>query len=214
MTKDAILPTASSSKGGLGTGTSALLLVISVICLVAQRGVGVTSQHWVDQIGLVPAQAWQFGDAYKFLSYSLLHLDTWHWLQNAIGLAVFGRIMEKQTSSMSMLVLVISGAALAGVAHALVYPASALPLMGFSGAVAALIGAALMRSVQFALLRWVLGIFAVLIAGVLGFAAMRSNQPNPLPGDPAHVAHLAGLAIGIIVSIPSTLRHRHDEHTI
>lgn len=199
MSKGAILPVTGAYRRGLGTGTSALLLVISVICLAAGRGVGVTPQQWVDHFALVPAQAWQFGEAYKLFSYSLLHLDTWHWLQNAIGLAVFGRIVERQTSSMSMILLVVAGAILAGAAHTVVYPTSTLPLMGFSGAVAALIGAALMRSVPLAWLRWVLVSFAYLTVCALGLAVIRGNLPNPLSGDPAHVAHLVGLAVGIVV---------------
>jgi membrane associated rhomboid family serine protease len=151
----------------------------------------------VGQLGIVPAQACQASGIYQVFTYGLLHVDTWHWLQNAIGLAVFGSVFEKQTSSWSMISIVVLGIALSGLCHVLVYPESQLPLMGFSGAVAALIGAVLVRSVPFAWLRWVLGLFALFTITALAIAAFGGDQPLPRPGDPAHVAHLAGLAVGI-----------------
>lgn len=184
-------------RGGLGTVTSATLLVISVIFLCAQRGIGISPHEWVAQIGIVPARALQANGIYQMFTYGLLHVDTWHWLQNAVGLVVFGSVFEKQTSSWSLIGIAVLGIALSGLSHVLIYPNSQLPLMGFSGAVAALIGAVLVRSAPYAWLRWVLGLFALVTILALAIAALSGNQPLPQPGDPAHVAHLAGLAFGI-----------------
>jgi membrane associated rhomboid family serine protease len=197
MRREATLTKPIPHRGGLGTATSATLLVISVICLCAQRGIGVSPQEWVDQIGIVPARALQANGMYQIFTYGLLHVDTWHWLQNAIGLAIFGSAFEKQTSSWSLIGIAVLGIALSGLAHVLIYPDSQLPLVGFSGAIAALIGAVLVRSVPFAWLQWVVGLFALLTIIALALAALRGNLPLPQPGDPAHVAHVAGLAVGI-----------------
>jgi len=184
-------------KGRMGTGTAGLLLLISVLFLAAQRGLGMSSQQWVDLFGLEPLQTWRMVEIYKLFSYSMVHLDTFHWLQNSLGLVLFGYVFEKRTSTKSLLFLVFAGVAFAGMTHVAMYPTSTLPLMGFSGAIAALIGAVLTGSVPLAWLQRAMVILAGLTIAALALAAAIGGLPLPSAGDPAHVAHLAGLALGI-----------------
>lgn len=183
------------------SATWSLVLVMSLVCFMLQRGVGISPQAWVDQLGLFPPEAWILSNVYRFATYALIHVETGHWFINILGIILFGAWFERQTSAKALLGVFSFGAISAGATHAAMYPESVLPLMGASGGVSALVGAAIVLGLPSQPLRAILGAFAMLALSSLAYAAVRGSQELPIGGDTAHVAHLGGLAIGILFSI-------------
>ena len=70
-----------------------------------------------------------------------MHAGIMHLAGNVYFLIVFGRIVEAAWGAPRFAALYLSGGLLAALAHWAVYPDSTLPLIGASGAIAALMGA-------------------------------------------------------------------------
>jgi membrane associated rhomboid family serine protease len=70
-----------------------------------------------------------------------LHAGFSHLAGNVYFLVVFGRIIEGAWGAFRFTALYLSAGLIAGLAHWAVYPDSTLPLIGASGAIAALMGA-------------------------------------------------------------------------
>ena len=77
-------------------------------------------------------------ELWQFLTYQFLHSDWMHLVGNMMFLFVFGNAIEDRFGRASYLFFYLSGGVIAGIAHALVEPA---PVLGASGAVAAITGA-------------------------------------------------------------------------
>ncbi len=70
-----------------------------------------------------------------------LHGGWLHLIGNMLYLWIFGNNIEDRLGPIWFLVLYLGGGAAATIAHALIYPTSDVPLVGASGAIAALLGA-------------------------------------------------------------------------
>jgi len=79
--------------------------------------------------------------SYSLVTASLLHGDLFHLLGNCLFLVVFGRTLERLFGA-RLLLLLFPALGVAGfLLHWALYPASPAPVIGSSGAVAALMGA-------------------------------------------------------------------------
>ncbi len=78
------------------------------------------------------------------ISYAFIHADWWHLGGNMLFLWVFGDNVEDALGHFKFLVFYLAAAFLAAWFHALVFPASDAPLIGASGAAAAIVAAYLM----------------------------------------------------------------------
>jgi membrane associated rhomboid family serine protease len=85
--------------------------------------------------GLDPNNFW------PFLTYAFLHGGWLHILFNMWFLWIFGPAMEARVGRSWFLALYAAGAVVAGAAHVAMYPETAQPVLGASGAVAAVIAA-------------------------------------------------------------------------
>ncbi len=84
-------------------------------------------------------------DTYAFISpvtYSFLHGSWGHLLVNMIWLAAFGSPLANRIGSARFVLFWVAGALAAVGLHYLLYPASAVPLVGASGSISAMMGAA------------------------------------------------------------------------
>ena len=87
-----------------------------------------------DAIALLPEPA-------TLLTYSFLHADIWHLGGNMVFLWVFGDNVEDAVGHARFLLFYALCAIGGGLAHVLVEPTSAAPLIGASGAVAGIVAA-------------------------------------------------------------------------
>jgi len=141
------------------------------------------------------------------LTYMFLHGDIFHLFSNMLFLWVFGDNVEDAMGHTKFLVFFVLCGIVGGLAHAALQPASKMPLIGASGAVAGVIGAYLLLHPR--VLVWVLAfrfiplkIPAALVLGVwvlTQFIMVFVTQTEP--EQVAWWAHLGGLATGALLIV-------------
>lgn len=140
-------------------------------------------------------------EPWRLLGYSFVHADHWHILGNMLFLWVFGPNVEDRLGRWWFALFYLCGAAAAGAAHLLF---SSQPVIGASGAVAAVTGAYLVlfpRTVIRTLVIFILiGVYNIPAAWFLGFAIVRDVVGLGFPDNVAREAHLGGYAFGASVS--------------
>jgi membrane associated rhomboid family serine protease len=136
-----------------------------------------------------------------------LHGGILHLLFNLLFLWVYGRSIEDSMNPFSFLGLYVVAGMFAGIAQVAVAPTSTSPIVGASGAIAAIIGAYLLLYPRVPILTMVVfPIFLWLPAwavaggwGVLQFLATWQSLfvPAAIDGGVAYMAHLAGFVFGL-----------------
>ncbi len=154
--------------------------------------------------------------SYTFLTYAFLHAGWLHILGNMLLLWVFGPNLEDRLGRPAFAALYVLGAIAAGALHALVQPN---PVVGASGAVAALTGAYLVlfpRTLVRCLLFFILiGIYSIPAWWFVAFALAKDlfQTATGSAGNVATLAHLGGYAFGILfaaLALASRLLPRED----
>ena len=140
---------------------------------------------------------------YQFLTYQFLHADWMHLAGNMLFLYVFGNSVEDRFGKVGYLFFYLAGGVIAGLGHSLLEMS---PVLGASGAVAAVTGAylALFPLSYVTIFYWffIIGTFEISsmllilfqIAQNIFFQAMGS------PGV-AYLAHLAGYGFGFFIGM-------------
>lgn len=140
------------------------------------------------------------------VSYMFFHGDIWHVGTNMLFLWVFGDNVEDAMGHLKFLFFYLACGVLAGLAHALMQPASSVPLIGASGAVAGVIAAYVMLYPR--VMVWVLAFRIIPLHITAGFAigAWILTQivmvvlPQSGPVLPiAWWAHIGGLVAGALL---------------
>lgn len=144
-------------------------------------------------------------EGYTLLTYMFLHGDIIHLASNMLFLWVFGDNVEDAMGHVKYLVFYIACGVAGALAHIFMLPASALPLIGASGAVAGVIAAYLILHPR--VLVWVLVFrfipLKISAAWVLGawvatqLLMVVLNQANQV----AWWAHIGGLAAGAVLIV-------------
>jgi membrane associated rhomboid family serine protease len=152
---------------------------------------------------VTPGQPLLVPEGLTLLTYQFLHGDILHLLSNMLFLWVFGDNVEDAMGHFKYLVFYIVCGIVGGLAHAFMVPASTLPLIGASGAVAGVIAAYLLLhprvrvwvlAFRFIPLRisaaWVLGVWVVTQFVMIAIA----------PSDQvAWWAHVGGMVAGAVL---------------
>ena len=164
--------------------------------------------------GVVPADVvW-----YHTLTSAFLH-DGWiHFAGNMLYLWIFGDNVEDALGHAGFALFYISAAAVSAFAHALLNPSSLSPMIGASGAVAAILGAyfvlyprsQVLTAVFLVLYLDVIEVPAVIFLGVwlviqllIGIASLGAGAAD---GGTAIGAHFAGFGLGVVAG--AILRRR------
>ena len=136
-------------------------------------------------------------EAWRWFTSLFLHISASHLFFNMVGLYFFGKIVEKQVSSRWYLGLYFAAGLLGNLAFSLT---SAAPVVGASGAVFGLLGAAMLldpvRRIHIYLFPLPLGIIAITF--LLLETMTVYFQPEAQYGNVANVAHLGGILTGAI----------------
>ncbi|WP_034491555.1 rhomboid family intramembrane serine protease [Afifella pfennigii] len=166
----------------------------------------------VNDIAELPPRFIVIPEDLSYLTYAFLHGNIVHLGGNMLFLWVFGDNIEDALGHLRYLLFYLLGAAGAGYIYTLSDPASQSPLIGASGAVAAVVGAYLVLHPKVKL--WVLAFgriplrlraYWVLGAWIL-FQLGNLLMATPETADIAWWAHIGGFAIGAALVVP--LRRR------
>jgi len=140
---------------------------------------------------------------YQYITYAFLHSGFLHVFGNMYFLYLFGNNVNDRLGNISYLCLYLAGAVFAGIGHSLV---SDFPVLGASGAVAAVTGAYLVLFPQtlITLFYWLFLFIGTIEVSALYFILFKliiwDNiiESRFAPAGIAYSAHLAGYAFGII----------------
>ncbi len=151
-----------------------------------------------------------------------LHGGWLHLLGNLLFLWIFGGRVEDRMGRVRFLLVYLAGGVAAGAAQVLSDPASAIPMIGASGAISAVLGAYLVlfpgariQSLVF------LGFFYQLVAApaviVLGFWFLLQvvdgigslGATSTIDGGVAFFAHIGGFVAGALLALPFRLGRPH-----
>lgn len=139
------------------------------------------------------------------VTYAFVHADFWHMAGNMLFLFVFGDNVEDAMGHVRYALFFLVSAAFAGLAHILTHPHSDLPLVGASGAVAAVVAAYLIlhpraRVWVLALGRIPLPLSAWLVLGA--WVVMQVYMVLVQTGDDvAWTAHVGGIVAGSVLVV-------------
>ena len=140
---------------------------------------------------------------WQFITYQFLHQDTMHLLGNMLFLFVFGNNVEDRLGRMSYLCFYLAGGVIAGIGHALLEPS---PVLGASGAVAAVSGAYLvwfpLSNVTIVYWFFFIGAFEVSSMYLIFFQiGVDAFQYLAHFGGVAYLAHLSGYLFGFLIAM-------------
>ncbi|MFA9478549.1 rhomboid family intramembrane serine protease [Phycisphaerales bacterium AB-hyl4] len=140
---------------------------------------------------------------WQFITYQFLHVNLWHLLGNMVFLWVFGNSVEDRLGRVGYLCFYLAGGVMAGLGHAWTEPA---PVLGASGAVAAVTGAylVLFPLTNVTIVFWMIIIYAFEVSGMvlILFRVITDVVFYFLDfGNVAYVSHLAGYAFGFVVAL-------------
>jgi len=152
-------------------------------------------RHWAVQFMLTP-DGWRW---WQFITYAFLHGGFWHIFFNMFFLYIFGNNVNDRLGHTGYLGLYLAGGVFAGIGHTILH---VNPVLGASGAVAAVTGAYLVLFPQtlITVIYWFFFI-GTLEVPALYFIVFKliliDNLIARIPDAIAYDAHLAGYAFGI-----------------
>jgi membrane associated rhomboid family serine protease len=153
---------------------------------------------WASLFKLIPEQP----HTWQFLTYAFLHGSWWHILGNMFFLYLFGNNVNDKLGNIGYVVFYLAGAVFSGVGHALI---SSSPVLGASGAVAAITGAylVLFPNTTITVIIWFFYDVDIRALWFIGLKLIIFD--NMITADASHGiaygAHLAGYAFGILASL-------------
>lgn len=194
-----LLPIRTSIQPRRTPYTNYALILANIIIFIVTYSGGIRS--WAQMFMLTPVrpQIWQF------VTYAFLHGSWMHIFGNLYFLYIFGNNVNDKLGNIGYLCLYLGGAVFAGIGHTLLHQN---PVLGASGAVAAVTGAYLVLFPQtvITVIYWFIFIGTMEISA-LYFIAFKlviwDNivEPRFSTGAVAYDAHLAGYAFGILAII-------------
>lgn len=198
-------------------------LVLFLLCSAAKllhSGLSIPAQQTMMELaGMLPIQvaaifsqpvmAWPDYRLLTLLSALFVHASWLHFVGNMVYLWVFGIPLERRFGWFGMLVVFMFGGALANLIVALRLPELAIPIIGASGAVSAVIGAYLGllparrigMLIPLGLVLQFARVPAVLVIGSWFTLQLVYTILGPITGLVAWWTHMAGFALGLIVAL-------------
>jgi len=176
--------------------------------IVDGRIVETTLRQWAEEFMLIPKhlRPWQF------VSYAFLHATPIHIIGNMFFLYLFGNNVNAKIGGIKYICLYLAGAVFSGVGHIVLgslYGSSGLeaPVLGASGAVAAVTGAYLVLFPQtlITVFYWLLFFIGTLEISALYFIGFKlifwDNVLERSVPNVAYEAHLSGYAFGVLATM-------------
>jgi membrane associated rhomboid family serine protease len=185
---------------------------ITVLIILANAGVFylelTQGERFIDRWSAVPAAIMAGREYETILTSAFMHGGWLHIIGNMVFLWAFAPPMEEAMGPIKFLIFYLLGAIAAAAAHIYGDPNSTVPIVGASGAVAAVMGAFLVtyprdsiRTLILSPAPRVIFIPAIVLIGlwiVLQVVAVNTEPQQANAGGVAYLAHLGGAAFGII----------------
>jgi membrane associated rhomboid family serine protease len=203
-------------SGTAPTVTLALIVINALVFLAAHLSLPDwrEAQLFYDW-GLVPARI-MAGQGYETLfSHMFLHAGWMHIIGNMLFLWIFGDNLEDDMGHALFLLFYLAGGLAAAGLEILADPASPVPMVGASGAVAGVMGGYLLLYPRarvdvlfffvvffrvFALPAW------LVLAAWFGLQVFSGLATSAAEGGVAYWAHVGGFVAGIVLTLPVWLR--------
>jgi membrane associated rhomboid family serine protease len=172
-------------------------------------------EAWIERLGVVPARLLKdpfSTETLTLFSSMFLHAGWFHLISNMWALFIFGDNVEDRLGSLRYLLFYVLGGLAGGVVHVLLNPSSAVPAVGASGAISAVMAAYLVSFprarvitlVMLFIFPWLVELPAVLFIGfwfasqfLNGLLAVASGVEAL--GGVAYWAHIGGFVAGLIL---------------
>ena len=119
------------------------LIALNILVFIAMWLAGPASDNWVLQFAMIPANfrdGISLGDVGDIFTSMFMHAGLAHLAGNMLYLWIFGDNVEDRLGSGPYLVFYLVGGVVASLTHVLLNPASEIPTVGASGAIAAVLG--------------------------------------------------------------------------
>ena len=200
------IPLGDASRGPRRrTAVTMLIIAVNVLLFFLElRGGNAFTRHW----SVIPVRVTHGHRSITLLTSMFMHGGWMHIIGNMIYLWAFGPEIEEAMGSFRFLVFYLAGGLIAMMAQVLADPSSSIPVLGASGAIAAVMGAFIVtfpkdriRTVLWFLIFFrVTYIPAVLVIGfwflmqVLNFGSVAEVRT----GGVAYMAHIAGFLFGVV----------------
>jgi membrane associated rhomboid family serine protease len=188
-----------------------VFLLINVIVFIYQVSMGSDGvQEFVFEWGFVPENFWSGDRVYTAVTSMFLHGGLLHIVSNMVFLAIFGPNVEDQLGRRTYFIFYLLGGIVAALVYAVAFSDMDVPLVGASGAVAAVLGGyvllfprAMVRSLLFIGPFFTAGrVAAVILIGFWFLLQVVQSVVSVLQLAPqenvAFLAHVAGFVFGII----------------
>jgi membrane associated rhomboid family serine protease len=180
---------------------TAVLIAVNLVVFVFQN-INAVYLHWpVERELALSRDGLENGKLWQLFTFQFLHLGSWHFICNALGLFFLGRLLESALGQGRMLEVYFGSSFLGGVLQAtlaLILPSYfGMPTMGASAGVCGLLAAfAMLERDRTLLFMFVLPIRAwyllLFTLAVTVFFVLVPSEPGV-----AHAAHLGGLLGGM-----------------
>jgi membrane associated rhomboid family serine protease len=199
-----------------------LLIAANALVFFFMLGLSPTAQEaFVMRFGLVPASLdiSRPASLLPFLTHMFLHAGWLHFLGNVWTLYIFGDNVEDRMGSLVFLLFYLVGGLAAAVAQTFFLQNSPMPLVGASGAIAAVMGAyfayypraRVMTLVPLFFLGWFVNLPAVIYLGFWFLTQVFSGvtqlaSGTMAVGGVAWWAHIGGFVFGALLAYPLARR--------
>lgn len=192
------------------------LMAVNFLVFIVQIQIGFDNQAFFYTYGLVPAKytvpemSKYFSVANQFISvfsYMFLHGGFLHFMGNMWSLYIFGDNVEEHFGSLRFLGFYLICGAISGFFHFLTNPASSMPTIGASGAVAGVMGAyfllfpksKILTLIPIIIIPWFVEIPAFIFLGIWFFMQVLNATGSGAGAGIAWWAHIGGFAAGFLM---------------
>ncbi len=156
------------------------------------------------------APVFAFQRPWTFVTSIFLHADFDHILYNMIGLFFFGAYLESRIDRKLFLIVFFSAGILGNISYMAIGPTSTLPAVGASGSVSGLMGA-LTILYPTLIIYYGFAPMPILFASIIWLLTNLLGIISPVESNIGYEAHLAGLAIGVIVGLYLRLQSKRKK---
>ena len=190
-----------------------ILILVNVAVFLWAYVLNANPDAVYSQYALIPSQIRQgldLGDMRNILTSMFMNAGWFHLLGNMLYLWIFGDNIEDRLGHFRYLLFYLAGGAFAAFAHYFTNPASIIPTVGASGAIAAVLGAYLVIYPQsrvytfipigfFARLRLVPAVVVLTLWFILQLFSGVGSLGMGDQGGTAYWAHIGGFVFGLLV---------------
>jgi len=160
----------------------------------------------ITDLGVLNKSALYNYEFWRFVTPIFLHGGITHLLYNLFALFFFGIALEKLIGSKNFLFSFFISGIIANIITVNFYESS----LGASGAIMGIIG--VLTIVKPMLMVWAFGlILPMFIAGILWVIGSILGSLGMFPGDTGYIAHLAGIAVGLLIGIFLRLTNKENK---